>query len=74
MARRKNFPLRLDPNLYRALKKWSEDELRSVNGQIEYLLRRAVKEAGRRLPSGSEAEPEGEAADKRKGRPGSASD
>ena len=47
MAKRKAFPLRLDPKLYRMLQKWSDDELRSVNGQIEYLLRRAVVEAGR---------------------------
>lgn len=47
MAKRKAFPLRLDPKLYRMLQKWSADELRSVNGQMEYLLRRAVVEAGR---------------------------
>ena len=50
LPQRKAFPLRLDPRLYSALKKWSDDELRSVNGQIEYLLRRALKEAGRWPP------------------------
>ena len=50
MAKRKAFPLRIDPDLYGALAKWAGDELRSVNAQIEYLLARALKEAGR-LPS-----------------------
>ena len=44
---RKAFLLRLDPRLYEALRRWADDELRSVNGQIEYLLRRALREAGR---------------------------
>ena len=46
-ADRKNFPLRLDPKLHAAIEKWAADELRSVNAQIEYILRRALKEAGR---------------------------
>ena len=44
---KKAFPLRLDPKTYDALRKWAEDELRSVNGQIEYLLSRALREEGR---------------------------
>lgn len=40
---RKTFPLRLAPELYRALQAWAEQEMRSVNGQIEYLLREAVR-------------------------------
>jgi hypothetical protein len=47
MSDRKPFLLRLDPELHEALAKWAADELRSLNAQIEYLLRRAVKEAGR---------------------------
>jgi hypothetical protein len=47
MARRKAFLLRIDPELWNALEKWAGDELRSVNGQIEYLLSRVVREAGR---------------------------
>ena len=47
MAQRKPFLLRVPPELYAALEKWAADELRSVNGQIEYLLATAVKEAGR---------------------------
>lgn len=40
---RKAFLLRIDPALFADLEKWAADELRSVNGQIEYLLREAVK-------------------------------
>ena len=47
MAERKAFLLRLDPNTYAALEKWAADELRSLNAQIEYLLRRALQQAGR---------------------------
>lgn len=47
MAARKAFLLRIDPDLWNALEAWAADELRSVNGQIEYVLARAVKEAGR---------------------------
>jgi hypothetical protein len=47
MSERKPFLLRLDPELHGALAKWAADELRSLNAQIEYLLRQAVKEAGR---------------------------
>ncbi len=39
---RKSFLLRLPPELWKELEKWAADELRSVNGQIEYLLRQAV--------------------------------
>lgn len=48
MARkRKSYPLRIDPDVHAALERWAADELRSVNAQIEFLLRRAVTEAGR---------------------------
>jgi hypothetical protein len=47
VAERKNYPLRLDPGLYEALRVWADDEMRSVNAQIEFLLARALKEAGR---------------------------
>jgi hypothetical protein len=40
---RKQFPLRLPPDLWAELERWAADELRSVNGQIEYLLREAVR-------------------------------
>lgn len=52
MAERKPFLLRLEPTVHQALQRWADDELRSVNGQIEYLLRDALRQAGR-LPSGA---------------------
>jgi hypothetical protein len=42
MAARKPFLLRIDPELWADLEAWAQDELRSVNGQIEYLLKQAV--------------------------------
>jgi hypothetical protein len=50
MADRKPFLLRLDPETYAALQAWAADDLRSVNGQVEFLLRRALRDAGR-LPA-----------------------
>jgi hypothetical protein len=47
VATRKPFLLRIDPALHAALQKWADDELRSLNGQIEFLLRRALTNAGR---------------------------
>ena len=43
MAERKQFLLRIDPGLWADLESWAADELRSVNGQIEYVLREAVR-------------------------------
>jgi hypothetical protein len=43
MAERKQFLLRIDPQLWAELEAWAADELRSVNGQIEYLLREATR-------------------------------
>jgi hypothetical protein len=50
VAERKAFLLRIDPELYDALQRWASDELRSLNGQLEYLLRQSLKEAGRLPP------------------------
>ena len=47
MADRKSFLLRVDPKVHQALEKWAADELRSLNAQIEFLLRKALKESGR---------------------------
>ena len=47
MAERKAFLLRIDPENYDALSRWAADELRSLNGQIEYLLRQALVQVGR---------------------------
>ena len=47
MAQRKTFLLRLDPATHEALERWADAELRSLNAQIEFLLRRALQNAGR---------------------------
>ena len=47
MAERKPFLLRVDPELHEALQRWASDDLRSLNAQIEFLLRRALQAAGR---------------------------
>ncbi len=47
MADKKPVLLRIDPELHEAIQRWAADELRSVNAQLEYLLRRAVQDAGR---------------------------
>lgn len=49
-TRKKSFPLRLDPDIHRAVEQWASDEFRSVNAHIEYLLREALKKAGRLPP------------------------
>ena len=56
MAERKAFLLRLDPAVHEALQRWSDDELRSLNAQIEFLLRRALTDA-RRLPAPGSGKP-----------------
>lgn len=47
MAARKPFLLRVDPAIHEALSRWADDDLRSINGQVEFLLRRALADAGR---------------------------
>ena len=47
MAKRDSFLLRLDPKILDAVRRWADDELRSVNAQLEYILRRSLREAGR---------------------------
>lgn len=53
MADRNSFLIRTDPRVLEALRLWARDELRSVNGQIEYLLRKALRDAGRLGPGSS---------------------
>lgn len=50
MAARKAFLLRIDPMVLDALQRWADDELRSLNGQIEFVLRRALQGDGRMGP------------------------
>ena len=47
MAQRRAFPLRLEPSVYDAVQRWADAEMRSMNAQIEYLLRRELRQAGR---------------------------
>jgi len=58
VPQKKRFLLRLDPAIYDAVQRWADDEWRSVNAQIEYLLRDALRRAGRlpaRSPAGADA-------------------
>ena len=58
MADRKSFLLRIDAELWAGLEAWAQDELRSVNGQIEFLLRQAVqKRKGTQAPRTEDASP-----------------
>ena len=47
MSERKAFLLRIDPKLLDAVQRWADDDLRSLNAQIEFLLRRTLQDAGR---------------------------
>jgi hypothetical protein len=55
VADRKPFLLRVDPALLEAVQRWANDDLRSLNAQIEFLLRKALREAGRLAERPSEA-------------------
>ena len=55
---RESFLLRTDPRILDALRRWSEDELRSANGQLEFILRNALKDAGRLPQKEKKAKPE----------------
>jgi hypothetical protein len=60
VAQRKQYLLRIDPELWREVEKWAADELRSVNAQIEYLLREAVRKRTGRAPGAPREAPRGE--------------
>ena len=47
MPERKSFLVRLDPELLDALRRWADDDLRSMNGQLEFILRKALRDANR---------------------------
>jgi hypothetical protein len=47
VAERKSFLLRVDPALLESVQRWANDDLRSLNAQIEFLLRRALQQSGR---------------------------
>jgi hypothetical protein len=58
MSEKKKFLLRLDGDIYAALEKWAADDLRSANAQIEFLLKDAVRKAGRLKSSDESADGE----------------
>ena len=63
MAERKSFLMRIDPALWSEIERWAADELRSVNGQVEFILREAIKRRGVTLSETSATaanEPSGE--------------
>jgi hypothetical protein len=63
MSEKKAYPLRINAQVLDAVQRWSDDELRSLNAQIEYVLREALRKNGRlKAPpeSGSESGPESE--------------
>lgn len=55
MSKKKAFALRLDEEVYAAIERWASDEFRSTNGQLEWIISKALKDA-RRLPPASEAD------------------
>ena len=58
MAQRKPFLLRLDPATHQALERWANADLRSLNAQIEFLLRRALRDSGRLQPAEAPERPD----------------
>ena len=53
MSEKKSFLIRMDPDLLEALRRWADDDLRSLNGQIEFLLRSALQKSGRKAAPGA---------------------
>ena len=56
MAAKKALPLRINQDIWQAMRRWSDDELRSINAQIEYVLRDALRKAGRLSSTSEEKE------------------
>lgn len=69
VADRKPFLLRVDRDVLDALQRWANDDLRSLNGQIEFLLRRALSEVGRLKPLGRDTTSRNPSAPGRRGGP-----
>ncbi len=51
MSKKKQFVLRVDPEKYERLEKWAADEFRSINGQLEWIIDKALRDAGRVKPA-----------------------
>lgn len=60
MAKKKSFVLRIDPDVYDAIEKWAAQEFRSANGQIEWIINKALKDARRTVEKGLPEESESE--------------
>lgn len=58
MSKKKSFVLRIDPEVFKCIEKWAEDEFRSVNGQLEWMISKSLKDAKRykKKPSDSDDE------------------
>ncbi|MFT3896595.1 MAG: Arc family DNA binding domain-containing protein [Thermomonas sp.] len=54
MSEKKAYPLRINAEILAAAQRWADDELRSLNAQIEYVLRESLRKAGRLKPSANE--------------------
>ncbi len=65
MAAKKSFVLRIDEATYAALEKWAADEFRSVNGHLEWLITKSLKDFGREVKEKKAAEPRKGEIDKR---------
>ena len=62
MAKKKSFVLRIDPDVYDAIEKWAAQDFRSANGQIEWIITKALRDARRTVVNNIQEEPEGETA------------
>jgi hypothetical protein len=56
MSKKKAFALRLDEEVYAAIERWAADEFRSTNGQLEWIISKALKDARRLLPPAEDDE------------------
>jgi hypothetical protein len=54
---KKSFVLRIDEETYKAIEKWAADEFRSANGQLEFIIDKALKDAGRKKTESKPAKP-----------------
>lgn len=70
MARREAFLMRVDPEVLAALRRWARDDLRSVNAQLEFVLRRALADAGRLQTGDPDRRADPDTADGRPEEPG----
>lgn len=59
MSKKKSFALRIDPEIFKAIEKWADDEFRSVNGQLEWMIYKSLKDA-KRLKKKGKSDEEGD--------------